>query len=77
MEPIKNRIHILEKNFLASVKRKTKLNATLTGLQSEVRSSLLNIYSSLLNGTTQQLATHREQAAGPDRGDQKPVLPGV
>jgi hypothetical protein len=49
IEPIKRRIFILERNFFASAKRKTKLNSTLTSLESEVRGQLSSLNTSLIN----------------------------
>jgi hypothetical protein len=63
VQPIETRIHILERNFLVSVKRKTKLNATLTGLQSEVRGSLIGLYRSLLDLSTNVEASKQEGAS--------------
>jgi hypothetical protein len=42
------------------VKRKTKLNATLTGLQSEVRGSLVGLYRSLLDLSTNVEASRKK-----------------
>jgi hypothetical protein len=64
VQPIETRIHILERNFLASVKRKTKLNATLTGLQSEVRGSLVSLYRSLLDLSTNVEASRQSEGEG-------------
>ncbi len=60
VQPIETRIHILERNFLASVKRKTKLNATLTGLQSQMRGSLVSLYRSLLDLSMNVEASRQE-----------------
>jgi hypothetical protein len=43
------------------VKRKPKLNVTLTGLQSEVRGSLVGLYRSLLDLSTNVEAIRQEQ----------------
>jgi hypothetical protein len=45
------------------VKRKTELNATLTGLRSEVRGSLVGLYRSLLDLSTNVEASRQEGAS--------------
>jgi len=55
------------------VKRKTKLNATLTGWQSEVRGSLVRLYSTLLNLSTRVEAISRSDKQPPSEV-LKPVL---
>jgi hypothetical protein len=45
------------------VKRKTKLNATLTGLQSKVRGTLVGLYRSLLDLSSNVEASRQEGAS--------------
>ncbi len=58
------------------MKRKTKLNATLTGLQSEVRGSLVGLYRSLLDLTTNVEASRQSREKGPPSSSESEQLVG-
>jgi hypothetical protein len=59
LEQLKQRVHILERNFFASVKRKAKLNSTLTSLQSEVKGALGSLNITLVNFAERLAASNR------------------